>query len=224
MTETACGPFRCVERMSSPFTSLYGPDLRIPALALPPLRQALTLAGLLAAQDAYHQGHGRRVAAYAERLGRRLGLADAEVEILRLAGRLHDIGKIAFSRDLLCNRRRRLSAAMLEEIRRHPVWGGELLRAIEVAAPVVDGVRFHHERRDGSGYPYGLHGEEIPQTAAVIGIADCFDALTTDRSYQKARSVDQALAILAGFAGRSFDPRLVEAFTREIRDHGPAAG
>lgn len=209
--------------MPSPFTWLYGPEQRIPSLSSSPLRHALTLAGLLAAQDAYHLGHGRRVGAYAERLGRRLGLPEAEIEILRLSGRLHDIGKIAFSRELLCNRRRRLNPAMLEEIRRHPLLGGELLRAIEVADPVIDGVRFHHERRDGSGYPFGLHGEEIPQTAVVIGLADCFDALTTDRSYQKARSIEEALATLAGFAGRAFDPVLVEAFTQEIHENGPAA-
>jgi len=203
-------------------TLLYAPDPQPPGLT--PLRQAVTLAGLLAAQDDYHRGHGRRVAAYAERLGRRLALAAREIEMLRLAGLLHDIGKIAFSRELLCNRRRRLSPAMREEIRRHPVLGGELLRAIRVADPVVDGVRFHHERRDGSGYPYGLRDSQIPQAAAVIGLADCFDALTTDRSYQRGRGVEEALALLATLAGRAFDRRLVEAFAQEIREHGPAAG
>lgn len=203
-------------------TLLYPADP--PSSRLHPLRQAVTLAGLLAAQDDYHRGHGRRVALYAERLGRRLALAAEEIEMLRLGGLLHDIGKIGFSRELLCNRRRRLSPAMRAEIRRHPWLGGELLRAIRVADPVVDGVRFHHERRDGSGYPYGLRDSQIPQAAAVIGLADCFDALTTDRSYQRGRSVEEALALLAQLAGRAFDRRLIEAFTQEIREQGPAAG
>ncbi len=208
--------------MTASPTLLYTPE---PPLApTDPLRQAVTLAALLAAQDDYHRGHARRVAAYAERLGRRLALAEEEIEILRLGGLLHDIGKIAFSRELLCNRRRRLSPAMREEIRRHPLLGGEWLRAMQVAGPVVDGVRFHHERRDGSGYPYGLRASQIPQPAAVIGLADCFDALTTDRSYQRGRSVPEALALLAGLAGRAFEPRLIAALTQEIREHGPAAG
>lgn len=181
---------------------------------------SLTLA--MGAQDPYTIGHGRRVAAYAERMAQRLGLASEETETIRFGGLLHDIGKIAFSRQLLINRQSKLSRAMRAEIRRHPQIGGDFLAAIHVAEPVIECVRFHHERRDGSGYPHALRASQIPGAAAIVSVADCFDALTTDRSYQKGRDPAQAMSILERLAGAAFDPKHIRALAEEVRENGLA--
>ena len=174
----------------------------------------------LGLQDAYTQGHARRVAAYAERIALRIGLSAENAETIRIGGLLHDIGKIAFSPRLLNNTEGRLSAAMRAEIRRHPESGVHLLKALHVADAVIDGVRYHHERLDGSGYPYGLKAAEIPLSAKIISVADCFDALTTDRSYQKSRSQAQALTLMEQMAGGVLSPELVAVLVTDIRKNG----
>jgi putative nucleotidyltransferase with HDIG domain len=182
---------------------------------------SLTLA--MGAQDPYTQGHARRVAQYGEALARRLGLGAEETAIVRIGGLLHDIGKIAFSLQLRSNRNTKLTSAMRAEIRRHSEIGVNFLKAIHVAEPVIDCVRYHHERLDGSGYPYGLKADEIPLTAGIIGVADCFDALTTDRPYQKGRHPAQALSLMQQWAGRMFSPKLVRLLVEAVRAKGLAA-
>lgn len=179
-----------------------------------------SLALAMGAQDPYTQGHARRVAAYAERLAQRLGLASEEIETIRLGGLLHDIGKIAFSHKLLKNCESKLNRAMRAEIRRHPEIGGDFLKAIHVAEPVIDCVRFHHERRDGSGYPHALRASKIPRAAAIVSVADCFDALTTDRSYQKGRCPAQAIRIMERLAGAAFEPKLIHVMVEDVRENG----
>lgn len=179
---------------------------------------SLTLA--MRAQDPYTQGHARRVAAYGEALAQRLGLGAEDIEIIRIGGLLHDIGKIAFSINLRSNRNTELTPAMRAEIRRHPQIGVDFLKAIHMADPVIDCVRCHHERLDGSGYPYGLKAAEIPLAARIIGVADCFDALTTDRPYQKGTRPDQALSLMQQWAGRMFSPELVRLLAEDVRANG----
>jgi len=174
----------------------------------------------LGLQDAYTQGHARRVAAYAERIALRIGLSAENAETIRIGGLLHDIGKIAFSPRLLNNTEGRLSAAMRAEIRRHPEIGVHLLKALHVTDMVIDGVRYHHERLDGSGYPYGLKAAEIPLSAKIISVADCFDALTTDRSYQKGRPLAEALTLMEQMGGGIFSPELVGVLVKDIRKNG----
>ncbi len=184
---------------------------------------ALSVAALAIAlelQDAYTREHGRRVAAYAERIARQLGLAEPDIETVRTGGLLHDIGKIAFSPSLTANTQTTLSEAMRSEIRRHPEIGRAILEALQVTQPVVDCVRFHHERLDGSGYPCGLEADRIPLGAQIISVADCFDALTTDRSYQKGKRPSEALSILRTMAGSALSAELVRAFCRSL----PASG
>jgi putative nucleotidyltransferase with HDIG domain len=183
---------------------------------------SLTLA--MGAQDAYTQGHARRVAVYAERMAQRLGFAAEEIEAVRFGGLLHDIGKIAFSPRLQRNRDSNLSSAMRAEIRRHPEIGGDFLKAIHVAEPVIECVRFHHERRDGSGYPYALRASQIPRAAAIVSVADCFDALTTDRSYQKGRGPVQAMSIMAHLAESALEPELIQVLVEDVRENGLRAG
>lgn len=179
---------------------------------------SLTLA--MRAQDAYTQGHARRVADYAGGMAQWLGLAAEDVETIRIGSLLHDIGKIAFSLKLRSNRNTNLTPAMRAEIRRHPQIGVNFLKSIHVAEPVIDGVRYHHERFDGSGYPCGLMAAEIPLAAGIIGVADCFDALTTDRSYQKGRRPAQALSLMQQWAGRKFSPELVRVLVEDVRENG----
>jgi len=174
----------------------------------------------MGAQDAYTQGHARRVADYAEDMAQRLGLAAEDVETIRIGSLLHDIGKIAFSLKLRSNRNTNLTPAMRAEIRRHPQIGVKFLKSIHVAEPVIDCVRYHHERLDGSGYPYGLKAAEIPLAARIIGVADCFDALTTDRCYQKGRRPAQALSLMQQWAGRKFSPELVRVLVEDVRKNG----
>jgi putative nucleotidyltransferase with HDIG domain len=184
------------------------------------LSDLAVITAALGLQDAYTQGHARRVAAYAERIALHIGLSPENAETIRVGGLLHDIGKIAFSPGLLNNTEGRLSATMQAEIRRHPEIGGQLLRAFHVADAVIDGVRYHHERLDGSGYPYGLRDPEIPLNAKIIGVADCFDALTTDRSYQKGRPPAQALTLMEQLAGGIFSPEIVGVLVNDIRHNG----
>ncbi|MUM78566.1 HD domain-containing protein [Pseudodesulfovibrio sp. F-1] len=176
----------------------------------------------LGARDAYTEGHGERVAVYAERLARRLGLDEEEVERVRVAGMLHDIGKIGFSDLVFSNEDTGMNEEMLLEIRSHPQWGYDILKNLDFLGPALDYVHAHHERMDGRGYPRGLCADEIPLGARVLAVADCFDAMTTDRPYQRGRTPQAALAILGSLAGEALDPAVVEAFIVEIEDNGMA--
>lgn len=171
-------------------------------------------------QDDYTRGHARRVAAYSQRIARRLGLSDENSKTIRIGGLLHDIGKIAFSPEILNNTQEQLSAAMRAEIQQHPEIGGQFLKAIHVAQPVIDCVRYHHERLDGSGYPFGLTADEIPLGARIISVADCFDALTTDRSYQKRRTTTEATEILERLGDENLPPELVSQLINDVRENG----
>jgi putative nucleotidyltransferase with HDIG domain len=181
---------------------------------------ALSLA--LGAQDPYTQGHAKRVAEYAGRMAARLGLEPDACEFVRLGGLLHDIGKIGFSRKLLVNRNTRLSASMRAEIRRHPEIGFNFLKSLQVSDAVVEGVRYHHERPDGSGYPFGLKTGEIPRSAQIISVADCFDALTTDRPYQKGKAYGHAFALMQRMGPGIFPGELLQALVEDIRENGGA--
>jgi HD-GYP domain-containing protein (c-di-GMP phosphodiesterase class II) len=174
----------------------------------------------LGARDAYTEGHGERVSAYAERLARRLGLDDDETERIRIAGVLHDIGKIGFSDLIFSNEDTHMNEDMLLEIRSHPQWGYDILKNLDFLGPSLDYVYAHHERLDGRGYPRGLSGDEIPLGARVLAVADCFDAMTTNRPYQRGRTPQEALAILGSLAGAALDPAVVDAFMVEIEDNG----
>jgi putative nucleotidyltransferase with HDIG domain len=188
--------------------------------ALPLAGDLTALALALGSQDPYTQGHSRRVAEYAARMAARLDMGPEERALVHNGGLLHDIGKIGFSRRLRANRNTRLTPRMRAEIRQHPEIGFNFLKALGVCDPVVDCVRYHHERPDGSGYPYGLKVEEIPRKAQIISVADCFDALTTDRPYQKGRKLGHAIAIMERMGPGIFPPDLLRVLIEEVRDNG----
>jgi putative nucleotidyltransferase with HDIG domain len=178
------------------------------------------IAAALKIKDPYTQDHARRVAVYAGRLARRLGLPPAEVENIRLGGLLHDIGKIGLSDRVFNNTEHQLSEELLAEVQRHPQIGVALLKNLDFPAPVIDYVRCHHEKMDGSGYPLGLRSYQIPLGAKIIRVADCFDAITTDRPYQPHKNWIEALAILRQISGTDLSPELVDVFIEEIKENG----
>jgi len=185
------------------------------------LQTVTSIATALGRRDEYTEGHGERVGTYSARLARRLGLSDDEVEQVRIAGILHDIGKIGFSDRMFCNEDTTNREAMMLEIRSHPQWGYDILSSLDFLGPVLDYVYAHHERLDGRGYPRGLEGEDIPLGARILSVVDCFDAMTTDRPYQRGRPVEVALGILGGMADAgALDPEVVEAFMIEIEENG----
>jgi putative nucleotidyltransferase with HDIG domain len=179
------------------------------------------IAAALKIKDPYTQDHARRVAVYAGRLAQRLGLPQAEVENIRLGGLLHDIGKIGLSDSVFNNTNRQLPEELLAEVQQHPQMGVALLKNFNFPTPVTDYVRCHHEKMDGSGYPLGLKGYQIPLGAKIIRVADCFDAITTDRPYQPHKSWIEALDILRQISGTDLSPDLVEVFIEDIKENGP---
>jgi len=184
------------------------------------LNTVTAIADALGARDDYTEGHGERVGAYAERMARRLELDDGEVERIRVAGLLHDIGKIGFSDRIFSNEDTRINEDMLLEIRSHPQWGYDILKNLEFLGPAVEYMYCHHERLDGQGYPRGLVDEEIPLGARILAVADCFDAMTTNRPYQKGKTPQEAFTILGKQAGTALDPDVVDAFIDEIESGG----
>ncbi|MBW1733088.1 MAG: HD domain-containing protein [Deltaproteobacteria bacterium] len=170
------------------------------------------MAHALAARDAYTEGHAARVAHIAVKIAREMGLDDEEVEYVRLGGILHDIGKIGFSDRLFIPHEARNPPEVVKEIITHPTTGVEILRDLDFLGPALDYVHCHHERPDGKGYPRHLKDHEIPLGAKILAVADAFDAMTTDRPYQKGRSREDALKILKKEAGIKWDKKCVAAF------------
>jgi diguanylate cyclase (GGDEF)-like protein/putative nucleotidyltransferase with HDIG domain len=178
------------------------------------LRAAASLGQAVDERDAYAGRHSLAVGELSGRLASRLGLAPGDVELARLAGRLHDLGKLAISEEIL-RKPDPLSDEERAILRRHAQIGFRMLESLGVE-PLASWVLHHHERWDGNGYPSGLSGYEIPLGARIIFVADAFDAMTSDRVYRRAVSRDAALAELTRCAGTQFDPAVVEAFRHEL--------
>jgi putative nucleotidyltransferase with HDIG domain len=171
-----------------------------------------TLAIAIDAKDEVTHGHVRRVQLYAIGLARALGLSDAaSLKALEAAALLHDAGKLAVP-DSILNKPGRLTPAEFEKIKLHVKVGAEILGAIDFPYPVVPIVRHHHENWDGTGYPDGVSGIDIPIGARILAVVDCFDALTSDRPYRRRLSERQALAILIERRGTMYDPLVVDTF------------
>jgi putative nucleotidyltransferase with HDIG domain len=164
--------------------------------------------------DTYTFGHSGRVAEYAIAIARAFGLAESDVTAVRVGAYLHDVGKIRVPHEIL-NKPGRLSVEEFDVIKQHPVYGVELLASVDFPWDVKPIVRWHHEKIDGTGYPDGLRGDEIPLSAQIIGIADVYDALTTARSYRAALPRTQALAELEQ-CRHWWWPEVYEAFMRSV--------
>lgn len=170
-----------------------------------------TLAHTLEAKDAYTQGHSERVADYTSRLAATVGLSVQDQERLHGAGLLHDIGKVAV-RESVLHKPAPLTNEEFEHIKQHPIMGEYILRDLKFAHSYLPAIRHHHERMDGKGYPDGLSGEAIPMDAALMAIADAYDAMTWHRPYRLAMPKDKALAIIVENQGPQWHPEFTRAF------------
>ena len=168
--------------------------------------EALALA--IEAKDHTTHEHLRRVRVYALEVGKQLGLSAQELEALKAAAMLHDIGKLAVPEHII-SKPGRLTPEEFEKMKIHPVVGAEILERVSFPYPVAPIVRAHHEKWDGTGYPYGLRGEEIPIGARILSAVDCLDALASERQYRRAMDLDEAMNEVVAMAGKSFDPRVV---------------
>lgn len=169
------------------------------------------------ARDAYTAGHSRRVADIACKVGKELGMGESQLECLELAALFHDIGKIGVP-DYILNKPGRLNEDEFTKIQAHPVLGYNILEKIEFLSPMLPAILYHHERPDGKGYPEGLKGDEIPIGAAIIAIADTYDAMTSNRPYRIALSHETAVEELKKYSGVQFKEEVVDAFLK-INDH-----
>jgi HD-GYP domain-containing protein (c-di-GMP phosphodiesterase class II) len=169
------------------------------------------LASAIDARDAYTHGHSNRVTEYTVAIADQMGLSPAEVDIIRNASILHDVGKIGIKEDIL-KKPGRLSEEERREMEFHPFIGTRILQEVKLLEPVLPLVYHHHERYDGTGYPDGLKGEDIPLGARIISVADAFESMTSDRPYRKALPVEDAIAELRHGSGKQFDPDVVKAF------------
>ena len=173
--------------------------------------EALSLA--IEAKDHTTHDHLRRVQVYALEIVKELGLNEDQLNAVRAAAMLHDIGKLAVPENIL-SKPGRLSPEEFEKMKIHPIVGSEILERVQFPYPVVPIVRSHHEKWDGSGYPDGLKQEAIPIGARILSAVDCFDALASERPYRRAMTPEEAMSSLSGEKGRSFDPRIVEIMER----------
>lgn len=176
------------------------------------------LARSMEGRDASTAGHCERLSAYAARLGRVVGLPAEYVRALEIAGIVHDVGKVAVPDDILL-KPGPLDAEERRIMQRHPVVGEEICAPLKSLGRVLPIIRHHHERLDGTGYPDGLRGEEIPLTARILQVVDVYDALTMHRPYRRALSRQHALTVMNQEAQRGWlDPNLVTALEQMLRE------
>jgi len=175
---------------------------------------------MLEKKDEYTRGHSQRVSRYATKTAALLGFTGIMLEQIRLGGELHDIGKIG-TRDEVLRKRGPLTPFEFEEMKKHVLEGEEILAPLRREHPIVlQIVRSHHERLDGSGFPDRLRGVTIPLPARIVAVVDAFDAMTTERSYRNPRTAEDAMNELRRFAGVQFDGDVVAAFQRAFPDPG----
>jgi HD-GYP domain-containing protein (c-di-GMP phosphodiesterase class II) len=181
------------------------------------------LVSTIEAKDPYTRGHSERVAEYARILSNEMGASEEEADRAHFTGLLHDIGKIGIP-DAILQKTDRLTAEEFGTVKSHPVVGWEILKVIDSLAYVEAGVLFHHERFDGTGYPSGLAGEDIPLMGRIMSVADAFDAMTSNRSYRQGMPVEKVREIFREGAGTQWDPQVVQALQKAMPDILAVAG
>ena len=174
------------------------------------MRSIQMLAGAVDEKDPYTRGHSDRVTKYSEMIAKEMGMDPGFLEILRVSAQLHDVGKIGIE-DSILKKPGALTPEEFEIMKTHTTKGANILRPVPQLEEMLPGIELHHEALDGRGYPYGYKGEEIPLLARVIAVADTFDALTTNRPYQKAHDSEEALRIIQNASGKRLDPKAVAA-------------
>lgn len=182
-----------------------------------------SLAIAIDAKDQTTHGHVRRTQIYATEMGRLLKVTESELRALVAGALLHDIGKLAVPEYIL-NKPGKLTEAEFAKMKIHPTVGGDILKRVNFPYPVEDIVRYHHEKWDGSGYPKGLKGENIPLVARIISVVDFYDATRCDRPYRKGMKREDSLALLQKMTGSSFDPKVVDLFTKHVTEFDQLIG
>ena len=177
------------------------------------LRTIEALALAIEAKDATTHDHLQRVRVYATEIGREINMTGEELDALQAAALLHDIGKLAVPEHII-SKPGKLTPEEFEKMKIHPLVGAEILEEVKFPYPVVPIVRAHHEKWDGTGYPFGLSGEEIPIGARILSAVDCLDALASDRQYRRALPLDEAMKIVIDESGKAFDPVIVDILKR----------
>ncbi|MHB8840672.1 MAG: HD-GYP domain-containing protein [Candidatus Aquicultor sp.] len=171
-------------------------------------------------EESCQQGHSERVAVFAELIGHELGLSPEQVDHLRIAGHLHDIGKVAIS-ELILKKTEPLTDRELQELKLHTIIGERIVAKTGLQL-IAQAVLYHHERLDGSGYPYGLKGDEIPLYARIVAVADSFEVMVSNRPYKKAFTVEEALKELEDNSSTTLDRNIVRVLTRIIMNDDAA--
>jgi HD-GYP domain-containing protein (c-di-GMP phosphodiesterase class II) len=174
------------------------------------------LAAAIDAKDPYTRGHSERVARYSIGIGKNLNLGEQDMRNLRISALLHDVGKIGID-DRILRKPGALSDDEFEVMKGHPSKGAAIMSGVAQLIDIVPGMKYHHEKWSGGGYPDGLTGEEIPMQARIVAIADTLDAMTTNRPYQKAMELNYVVEKIKSFAGTRFDPRVVDAFANAVK-------
>ncbi len=176
------------------------------------------LAQAIEAKDPYTHGHSARVMEYAVQIAQKFGLPEEEIESLRYAAILHDIGKIGV-RGIVLNNPNGLTGEEYDEIKKHPLVGEGIIKPIELLQPIKPFIRHHHEWYNGKGYPDGLSGKDIPLGARILAVADAYDAMKSDRPYRKALTEETAIQELKRGSGTQFEPKLVEVFLEILKQN-----
>ncbi len=189
------------------------------------IESVLALVQAIEMRDPYTKGHSLQVAELSIEIARNFGFSEQNLELIKFAGLLHDIGKIAIPETIL-NKPSSLTEEEWMIIKKHPIQSAEIIKPIKSLSMIEKWLLYHHERWDGSGYPQGLRGNEIPVEARILAISDTYSAMTGDRPYRKGLSDEQTREEIKRFAGRQFDPALVEiflgipkSFLEKIRQH-----
>lgn len=170
------------------------------------------LAGAVDEKDPYTRGHSDRVTRYSVLIAKEIGLPEEEVEKIRIAAQLHDVGKIGIE-DRILKKPGALTPDEYEIMKTHTTKGAAILRPVEMLKEMIPGIELHHESLDGRGYPHGLKGDQIPLSPRIIMVADCFDAMTTNRPYQAAMDPEYVIRIINSLVNTKFDPKMVTALT-----------
>src|SRR5438552_3633645 len=174
------------------------------------------LAAAIDAKDPYTRGHSERVGRYSIAIGKNLALPERDMRNLRISALLHDVGKIGID-DRILRKPGALNDDEFEVMKQHPAKGAAIMSGVAQLIDIIPGMKYHHEKWSGGGYPDGLQGEQIPMQARIVAIADTFDAMTTNRPYQKAMELAYVVEKIKSFAGTRFDPRVVDAFVQAVK-------
>jgi diguanylate cyclase (GGDEF)-like protein/putative nucleotidyltransferase with HDIG domain len=210
--------YRFNEKRVSEVTRAQGEKLRyIEEIADLHMNTIESLAIAIDAKDQTTHGHVRRTQIYATEMGKLLKVSECELRALVAGALLHDIGKLAVPEYIL-NKPGKLTESEFAKMKVHPTVGGDILKRVNFPYPVEDIVRYHHEKWDGSGYPKGLRGKNIPLVARIISVVDFYDATRCDRPYRKGMKREDSLALLQKMSGSSFDPKVVDLFTKHVTE------